>query len=88
MDERAHDVLILQSLDQPMLEFIGDGVATFRELADLQGYLIDRRLYRVSVETPREAYSQGNRFKPILPEGGLQVQVLDPDDPIARALDE
>ena len=74
--------------DSRMIVLKGHEGVTVGELADLQGYLVDRRLYRVSVETPREAYSQGNRFKPILPEGGLQVQVLDPDDPIARALDE
>ena len=74
--------------DSRMIVLKGHEGVTIGELASLQAYLVDRRLYRVSVETPRTASAEGNQFVPFLPEGGLQVEILDPDDPIARALDE
>ncbi len=58
-----------------------DGVPVAR-LAALQDYLVSRRLYRVSIETPRVASSSGTAFEPILPAGGLDAQDLSPDDPL------
>ena len=70
-----------------MIVLKGHDGTTVGQLASLQDFLISRRLYRVSFETPREASAQGVGYAPILPAGGLQVQVLDPNDPIVRELD-
>lgn len=75
--------------DSRMIVLKGHEGVTFNELESLHDYLVGRRLYRISIETPREASARGTGYTgPILPAGGLQVQVLDPNDPIARALDE
>ena len=58
-----------------------EGVSVAR-LAELQDYLVSRRLYRVSIETPRVSSSSGTAFEPILPAGGLDAQDLSPDDPL------
>ena len=72
-----------------MIGLKGNEGVRFRELESLQEYLLSRRLYRVSIETPRTASVRGTGVTgPILPGGQLEVQILDPDDPIVRALDE
>ena len=72
-----------------MIVLKGNEGVRFRELESLQEYLLSRRLYRVSIETPRTASVRGTGVAgPILPGDRLEVQVLDPDDPIVRALDE
>ena len=75
--------------DSRMIVLKGHEGVTFGELESLHDYLVGRRLYRVSIETPRTASVRGTGYTgPILPGGSLEVQVLDPNDPIARALDE
>ena len=67
-----------------MIVLKGQEGVSFGQLDSLKDFLVDRRLYRVSIETPRTASSRGSKFVPILPGEQLDVQILDPDDPIVR----
>ena len=76
----------LRSDDSRMIVLKGHEGVTPRDLESLHEFLVTRHLYRISVETPRTASATGVRFRPILPEGGLQAQDLSPDDPLVKQL--
>ena len=76
----------LRSDDSRMIVLKGHEGVTPRDLESLHEFLVTRHLYRISVETPRTASATGIRFRPILPEGGLQAQDLSPDDPLVKQL--
>lgn len=60
--------------------------ATRAQLAELQDYLLDNRIYRVTIAVPHDPTSRATPYKQILPGNRLEATDLSPDDPLVHRL--
>ena len=72
--------------DGRMVVLRGRAGATLSQLEALKEYLLERRIYRVTVALPREPTSRGTPYKQILPDNRLEATDLSPDDPLVHRL--